>query len=146
MHGWNETQAESYSSPAEVQIYVEHWGMIWQNWPFFDIGGDNLAKLINFRYMGGWKLAIQERGGGNNRGSKGEATSLRRHWRSANKFLQFWHKKTLVLAVFCMEKGHAESAITMDNAKISQLLSKGRRISEKKLQSILTWDRVKFML
>ena len=38
--------------------------------------------------------------------------------RAANKVLWFLHKKILILAHFFIEKGHAQSAVTMDNAKI----------------------------
>ena len=54
---------------------------------------------------------------------------------ASNKFLRFSHKKTLILAHFFVEKGHAVSAVTIDIANIfSQLMSKSRslaKISEK---------------
>ena len=37
---------------------------------------------------------------------------------AANNFLRISHKKTLILAHFFVEKGHAVSALIMDNAKI----------------------------
>ena len=50
---------------------------------------------------------------GHNRGSGGEA----------GKGGRFSHKKTLVLAHFFNEKGHAVSAVTRDNTKIISLLT-----------------------
>ena len=60
---------------------------------------------------------------------------------AANEFLRFLHKKTLNFAHFLFEKGHAVSAVTINNAKIFlQLMSKSRslaKISERKLQPLL---------
>ena len=60
---------------------------------------------------------------------------------ASNEFLRFSHQKTLILAQFFVEKGHAVSAVIIDNAKIfSQLMSKSRslaKISERRLQSLL---------
>ena len=60
---------------------------------------------------------------------------------SANKFLRFSHKKTLILAHFFIKKGHAVSAVTIDNAKIvSQLTSRSRsfaKVSERRMQPLL---------
>ena len=63
----------------------------------------------------------------------------------SNEFLRFSHKKkTLILVHFFVEKGHAVSAVTIDNAKIfSQLMSKSRgfaKISERRLQSLLVCE------
>ena len=58
----------------------------------------------------------------------------------ANEFLRFSHLKTLILANL-LEKGHAVSAETTDNAKMfSQLISKSERlakINESRLQLLL---------
>ena len=55
-------------------------------------------------------------------------------------FLQFSHKKTLILPHLYIKIGHAVSAVTMDNAKIfSQPMSKSKsfaKISEKRLQPL----------
>ena len=64
---------------------------------------------------------------------------------ASNKFLRFSHKKkTLILAHFFVEKGHAVSAVIIDNAKIfSQFLSKSRslaKLSERRLQSLLVCE------
>ena len=52
-----------------------------------------------------------------------------------------FHIKTLILAQFFIEKGHAVSEVTVDNAKIFlQIMSKNRslgKISERRLQSLL---------
>ena len=60
---------------------------------------------------------------------------------AVNEFLQFSCKKTLILAHFFIEKGHAVSAVTTDNAKtFSHLMSKSRslaKISERRLQPSL---------
>ena len=73
-----------------------------------------------------------------NRGSGGEAPSLQRI------FKVFTYKKTLILAHFFVEKGHAVSAVTIDNAKIfSQLMSKSRslaKITERRLRSLLVCE------
>ena len=57
-------------------------------------------------------------------------------------FYDFHIKNTLILALFFIKKGRAESAVTMGNAKIfSQLKSKSRslaKIGERRLQPILT--------
>ena len=56
-------------------------------------------------------------------------------------FCDFHVKKKLILAHLYTEKGHAVSAVTIDNAKIfSQLMSKIRslaKICERRLQPIL---------
>ena len=53
-------------------------------------------------------------------------------------------KKTLILAHFFVEKGHAVSAVTIDSAKIfSQLMSESRslaKLSERRLQSLLVCE------
>ena len=85
---------------------------------------------------------------GHNRGSGGVAPSFRRLRGcggvvpSRQRVLRFFHKKkTLILAHFLIEKGHAVSAVTTDNAKIiSQFMSKSRslaKISERRLQPLL---------
>ena len=61
------------------------------------------------------------------------------------EFLWFSHKKkTLTLAHIFVEKGHAVSAITLDNAKIFlPLISESRslaKISERRLQSLLVCE------
>ena len=48
------------------------------------------------------------KGGGHNRGCGGEA----------GEGVRFSHKKTLILAHFFNEKGHAVSVVTRDNTKI----------------------------
>ena len=52
-----------------------------------------------------------------------------------------FHAKTLILAHFFIENGHALSAVTIDNAKIfSQLMSESKnlgKISERRLQPLL---------
>ena len=63
-----------------------------------------------------------------------------------NEFLRFPHKKTHIIAHFCIEKGHAVSAVTLpyigltDNAKIfPPLMPKSRslaKISERRLQPL----------
>ena len=68
--------------------------------------------------------------GGHNQGFGGETPS---HWRlrgsAAKEFSQFL--QTLILAHFFIEKGHAVSAVTIDNAKIfSQLMSKSRSLAK----------------
>ena len=59
---------------------------------------------------------------------------------AANEFLRFTHKKKLISAHFFLVKGHAVSAVTIDNAKtFSQLMRKGRslaKISERRLKSL----------
>ena len=59
----------------------------------------------------------------------------------ANEFLRFSHKKKLILANLFIEKGHAVSAVTMDNAKMfSQFMSKSggvAKINERRLQPLL---------
>ena len=56
-------------------------------------------------------------------------------------FCSFYIKKTLILAPFFIVKGHAVSAVTIDNAKMfSQLMSKSRslaKISERRLRPLL---------
>ena len=63
---------------------------------------------------------------------------------ASSDFLRFSHKKTLILAHFFIEKGHAVSAVTVDNAKtFSLLMLKSRylaEISERRLQPLLVWD------
>ena len=44
---------------------------------------------------------------------------------SRQRIVTVSHKKTLILAHFCIEKGHAVSAVTMDNSK---MLSQQERI------------------
>ena len=83
--------------------------------------------------MTAWHPGIGKRGATTGRqGAKPSA---------ANEFLQFSHKKTLILAHFFIEKVHAVSAVTMDNAKtFSQLMSESRslaKISEMRLQPLL---------
>ena len=60
---------------------------------------------------------------------------------AANEFLRFSLKKPLILAHFFIEKRHAVSAITKNNAKIVlQFMSKSRslaKISERRLQPLL---------
>ena len=64
--------------------------------------------------------------------------------RSPQPPTNFHIRKTLILAHFFVEKGHAVSAVAIDNAKIfSQLMSKGRslaKISERRLQSLLVCE------
>ena len=59
---------------------------------------------------------------------------------TANEYLRFSHKKTLILAHLFVEKGCAVRAVTMDNAKIfSQLMSKSRslaKVRERRLQPV----------
>ena len=53
-------------------------------------------------------------------------------------------KKTLILANLFIEKGHAVSAVTMDNAKMfSQLMSSSRslaKINERRLQPLIVCE------
>ena len=66
---------------------------------------------------------------------------------AAHKFLRFSHKKTLILAHFFIEKGHAVSAVSIDNAKIfSQLSFKSKslgKISERRWQTLLVLRKYK---
>ena len=94
--------------------------------------------------------------GGYKRGSGGEVPSRRRLRRSGGvapsrqQILRFSHKKTLILSHLFIEKGHAVSAVTRDNAKIfSQLMSQSRslaKICERRLQPLLVWEIIKWKL
>ena len=111
-----------------------------------------LAKLIIFRYLGGCKLSIQllvlpivgsfcsvapprfgKRGG--------TTAGLGATLPAANEFYDFYIKKHSFKHTFFIEKEHAVSAVTMDNAKmIAHFMSNGRssaKISEGKLQPLL---------
>ena len=74
------------------------------------------------------------------RGSGGVATI---------RFLLFSHKNTR-FSTFFIEKGHAMSAVTMDNAKIFlQRKSKSRslaKISERRLQPLVVWEIINWKL